>query len=104
MNQHYLVNHALAQSVKVEGNILHMASQVALWTSIWWTKLSRWLTGSFVPEYFSVGILNLGGNPASLTLLEKGAFISSKGFFQIPWCFPFFNSSNSLAILAILAI
>ena len=86
------LNHVLAQSVKVKGNILHIADRVAFWTSIWWTKLSRWLTRSSIPEYFSSSILNLGDNSASLILLEKGAFISPKGFFRVVWCFPFFNS------------
>src|SRR5579862_4568276 len=95
------LNHVLAQSVRVVGNILHIADRDAFWISICWTKLSRWLTGSSDPEYFSAGILNLGGKLASLILLEKGAFISPRGFFRVPWCFPLFNSSSSSAILAI---
>ena len=78
------LNHVLAQSVRVVGNILHIADRDAFWISICWTKLSRWLTGSSNPEYFSAGILNLGGKSASLILLEKGAFISPREFFRVP--------------------
>ena len=82
------LNHVLAQSVKVVGNILHIADRDAFWISICWKKLSKWLTGSSDPEYFSTGILNLEGKSASLILLEKGAFISPRGFFESPDAFP----------------
>ena len=69
------LNHVLVQSVRVVGNILHIADRDAFWISICWTKLSKWLTGSSDSEYFSAGILNLGGKELSKLFCHFGYLI-----------------------------